>query len=316
MAAALPPAAHGGERRPAALFVNTHSRHGARLYPRVCHLLAAAGVELGLAVAITHPSSLPDRVAAAVAAGYDRIIVGAGDGTLAAVLPTVVQRPVTLGVLPMGTSNSLARALGIPRRPAMAVAVIAAGRVARIDAGRANGRFFLNTLTVGIADAIVREAKPSLRRSLRLLAYGLAVPRALLRHRAFTAHLVAGDRRIAVRTHQVVVANGTHIGVGGVNLSVGPDVAIDDGRLRVFALAGESRRALLRRSLLLALGQHTAAATPYFNAEALTVVTEPSQSVRLDGERAGRTPVAIDLVAEALQVCVPADFAERPGHRG
>jgi diacylglycerol kinase family enzyme len=305
-----------GAGRTAALFVNTRSRRGAQLYPHARRILKAAGIELGIAAAVARPAELPGRVADAVAAGYDRIIVGAGDGTIATVLPALIHRPVTLGVLPLGTSNSLARALGLPRDPAGAVAVIAAGHTARIDAGRANGRYFLNTLTVGLGDAIVREAAPALRRLPRLLAYGLAVPRALARHRAFRAHLVAGGRRETVRTHQVVVANGTHLGVGTVNVPLGAGVAIDDGRLRVFALAGESRWELLRRSLLLALGRPMAAATPYLAADGLTIAADPPQTVRLDGERAGRTPVAIALERAALRVFVPADFAARHDERG
>ena len=313
MAAAPPPA---DRPRPAALFVNTRSRRGARHYRRARRLLAGAGVELGLAAAVARPAELPGRVADVVAAGYDRVILGAGDGTVAAVLPALVHRPVTLGILPLGTSNSLARALGIPRDLPGAVAVIAAGHAARIDAGRANGRYFLNTLTVGLADAIVREAAPALGRLPRLLAYGLAAPRALLRHRAFRAELVAGERRETVRTHQVLVANGTHLGVGAVNVPLGTGAAIDDGRLRVFALAGASRWALLRRSLLLALGRPAAAAAPSFVADALTIAAAPAQAVRLDGERAGRTPVDIALERGALRVFSPAGFAAPDGVNG
>ncbi|HET8630801.1 MAG TPA: diacylglycerol kinase family protein [Thermomicrobiales bacterium] len=296
--------------------MNTRSGRGERRYRRARRLLAAAGVELGLAMAVRDPAELPGRVAAAVAAGCDPIIIGAGDGTIAAALPALVGRPVALGVLPLGTSNSLARALGIPRRLGPAVAVIAGGRVVAIDVGRANGRYFLNTLSIGLANAVVREAAPALKRSLRVLAYGLALPRALLRHRAFRARLVAGDRTVAVRTHQVVVANGPHIGIGGFNLPVGPGAAIDDRRLTVFTLAGATRWQLLRRSLALVLGRH--AADPEarsFTAGALTIAAEPPQAVRLDGERAGYTPVAVEQARAALRVIAPPGFGEGSGLR-
>lgn len=297
----------------AALFVNTRARRGGRHYRRARVLLAAAGVALGPVAAVRDPRVLPGLVAAAVAAGHDRIIMGAGDGTIAAVLPALVGRPVALGVLPLGTSNSLARALGIPRDLAGAVDVIAGGRVASIDVGRANGRYFLNTLSIGLADAVVREARPALRRTHRLLAYGLALPRALLGHRAFWARLVADGRAFTVRTHQMVVVNGAHIGIGGFNIPAGPGASIVDRRLRVFALAGESRWRLIRRSLLLALGpRRLADAGVGFAAETVSIATEPPQPVRLDGERAGYTPLTVGQACAALQVFVPPGFTAAP----
>lgn len=304
------------QRTPAALFVNTHSRRGARLCRCARTLLTEAGVTLGLAMTVADPALLPGLVADAVAAGYDHIIVGGGDGSLSAVLPAVVGRPVTLGVLPLGTSNSLARALGIPRRLAGAVATIAGGRVVVVDAGRANGRYFLNTLSIGLANAITREAPPVLKRSLRLLAYGLVAPRALLWHRAFHARLTADERTVAVVTHQLVVVNGTHIGVGGVNLSAGSGAAVDDHRLIVLTFAGQSRWQLLWRSLKLASGRYAAdPETQYFVTGALTVVTDPPRPVHVDGEPAGRTPVTVTQVPRGLRVFAPPDFVAHPAHQ-
>lgn len=298
--------------QPAALFVNTRSRHGHRAYRRARLLLEAVGVDVGLAVAVAEPRELPGQVVAAVAAGYTRIIIGAGDGTLAAALPALVDRPVVLGVLPLGTSNSLARTLGIPRQLEAAVAVIADGRIVDIDVGRANGRYFLNTLSIGLANTVVREASPALKRSLRLLAYGLVLPRALLRHRAFRARLVADGRAVEVRTHQVTVINGAHIGIGRFNLSAGPRASIDDRRLLVFTLADEPRWQLLRRALLLALGRRAVdSQVPHVVTEALTIATDPPQAVRADGEPAGFTPVTVTQSCEALRVFAPPDFVDR-----
>lgn len=106
----------------AALFINTHSRRGARLSRRTVRLITQAGIALGLQVAVKDPRTFRQQVEAAIAAGYDRILIGGGDGTISSAIGAFANRPVTLGVLPLGTGNQLAHTLGMGRLEA-AVAV-------------------------------------------------------------------------------------------------------------------------------------------------------------------------------------------------
>src|SRR5690242_12504811 len=59
----------------------------------------------------------------------DRVVIGGGDGTLNAAAPGLIATGRPLGVIPLGTANDLARALGIPLHPEAAAQVIATGRL-------------------------------------------------------------------------------------------------------------------------------------------------------------------------------------------
>ena len=299
---------------PTVLFVNTRARRGAKHFPAAVRALADAGIALVEAVAVDDPETMPARVQAAAAAGHTRIVVGGGDGTLSAVMGTFANRPVTLGVLPLGTGNDLVRTLGIPLDLPGAARVIAAGRVARIDLGRADERYFINTLSMGVSDAVAHAATRRLKRYLGFFAYGVAAARVLPRHKHFRAHLDSPVKVCDATTHQLVVANGTYV---GEHLKAGPDAAIDNGRLVVFTLEGRSRYQLIRGAWSVALGrQATDPRNHYFETDRLAITADPPQRVTLDGEPAGETPVTVRVVPRALRVCAPAAYLDRPsGHR-
>ncbi len=305
-AQSAPDSAIGTPEAPTALFVNTHARRGAKYFDEAVRLLREAGIALDRATAVHDPTTLLPGIQQAIAAGARTIIVGGGDGSLSSAMEAFAGQPVTLGLLPLGTGNDLARTLSIPLDLDGAVRVIAEGRVARIDLGCANGRYFINTLSMGISDDVARAATRRLKRFLGFFAYGVAAARVLPRHHHFRAHLASAEKNCDAVTHQLVVANGTYV---GEHLKAGPDAAIDDGRLVVFTLEGRSRYQLIRGAWSVAIGRH--ANDPrnnYFETTELTVTAEPPQRITVDGEPGGETPVTIRVVPKALRVLVPAAY--------
>src|SRR5690606_36895097 len=77
------------------------------------------------------------------------VVIGGGDGTLSSTLPVFMETGRTMGVLPLGTANDLARSLEIPLDPLLAAEMLATGDVKRIDLGEVNGRPFCNAVSVG-----------------------------------------------------------------------------------------------------------------------------------------------------------------------
>ena len=298
---------------PIALFVNTHARRGAKQFDHAVRSLRDAGIALDQATAIDDPATLLGAIQRAIAAGTRTIIVGGGDGTLSSAMEAFANRSVTLGLLPLGTGNDLARTLAIPLDVDGAARVIAEGRVARIDLGCANGHYFINTLSMGISDDVARAATRRLKRCLGFLAYGVAAAKVLPRHRHFHAHLESAEKNCDASTHQLVVANGTYV---GEHLKAGPDAAIDNGRLVVFTLEGRSRYQLIRGAWSVAIGrQATDPRNNYFETTELTISADPPQRLTLDGEPCGETPVTIRVVPRALRVFAPAAYCDTASHR-
>lgn len=86
----------------------------------------------------------------------DAIMVGGGDGTIAAAADICHRTGATLAVLPGGTMNFFARALRLPLELEEAVDAIAGGRRFEVDIATANGRLFLNQYSVGLHARLIR----------------------------------------------------------------------------------------------------------------------------------------------------------------
>lgn len=107
----------------------------------------------------------------AVDRDLDAVVVFGGDGTINEVAQGLVRSDVGLGILPGGTTNVMARSLGVPRNPVDATAFVASnlrsGTRRRINVGQINDRFFLFSAGMGLDAEVVRrvEAEPDKKRT-------------------------------------------------------------------------------------------------------------------------------------------------------
>jgi diacylglycerol kinase family enzyme len=102
----------------------------------------------------------------AVDRGFDAVVAFGGDGTINEAAQALVGSDVALGVLPGGTTNVMARSLGIPRDPVEATAFVAtrlrAGSRRAINVGANNDRYFMFSTGIGLDAEVVKrvEADP------------------------------------------------------------------------------------------------------------------------------------------------------------
>ncbi|MGO4595892.1 diacylglycerol kinase family protein [Leifsonia sp. 2TAF2] len=184
------------------------------------------------------------QVREALDAGATLVLAAGGDGTVRAVAEELRDRDATLGIIPGGTGNLLARNLGIPFASVEnACAVALSGETRRIDLGIASAHrpdgsvsehAFLVMAGVGIDAAVIATASPSLKRRFGWLAYVDAAFRALptsskvrIRYRLDHGH----ERSAHVSTILV-----TNVGTMPGNIELIPDGAVDDGMLDVAIL--------------------------------------------------------------------------------
>ena len=133
---------------------------------------------------------------AALAANADAVVVLGGDGVLNQVANQLVSMgsDAALVPLPAGTTNVVARNLGLPRQPQaasrVALAALQHGSTARRGWGRLNGRGFLANAGIGIDGAVVARTEAHLTAKRRLGHVMFAVAAlAEIRGAARTAHL-------------------------------------------------------------------------------------------------------------------------------
>ena len=290
-------------RRRAVLIVNVRSRRGARNFRTAKRLLARAGFTVSSAHAVMRPGRLADRIRNVLSRRPDLVVVGGGDGTIATAAGLLAHADAALGVLPLGTTNTFARSLGLPMDLAEAVAVLRDGKVADVDLGEAGGTVFANMLSMGLSVEVAGKVPHRLKRIIGRPAYPIAALLALPGHRPFRARLTYGDETIEVDTHQLNVANGAyHHG-----RRIARDATVDDRLLTVYRLGDAGRlrvtAATVRHAVLgPMLSQY---AEPFVTTGRLRIETEPPVPVSIDGEVRTRTPVDVAVAPNALHAMVP-----------
>jgi YegS/Rv2252/BmrU family lipid kinase len=291
------------ERR-AVLVVNTRSRRGRDLYADAKRLLTRDGLQIEAAYPVRDPVRLPEIVQGAIAQGHKLVIVGGGDGTISSVVDYFAHRDAVLGILPLGTANSFARALGIPLDLAGAAAILTGGgKVADVDLGRINEDYFANTAAIGLPASVGRNMPHGVKRWLGKLGYILVGAVLFARHKPFRAVLMAGRQEIARIDDalDILIANGPY--QGGVRVA---DEAHPESRDLVIRIVKGGRKTdLLRTWLLPASRRRAADFTEIVHASDLVIETDPPHYVSIDGEVVTRTPVRVSVARQALLLMVP-----------
>ncbi|RAI44136.1 diacylglycerol/lipid kinase family protein [Rhodoplanes roseus] len=290
-----------------ALIVNARSRTGRAGFDTACRLLVARGCTIAAAHAVADPAALPAVVAEAAAGTHDLVVIGGGDGTISTTVGAFADRDRVLGLLPLGTANSFAKALGLPLALDEAVDVLRDGVVARVDLGVLNGRHFANAVAIGLPADIARGTPHRVKRWVGRSGYLLVAAVRFLRHRAFRATVTHDGGTATFEALELRIANGGF--QGGV--PVLPTADVDSGDLVIRVIKGPSRRALLRVWLQALRGTTPDTSDPdqsdvvVLRSRAVSIETDPPQRVSVDGEVVMRTPVKAEIAPRALRVMVP-----------
>ncbi|HVE99199.1 MAG TPA: diacylglycerol kinase family protein [Mycobacteriales bacterium] len=253
----------------------------------------------------------------AVADGLDLVVTLGGDGTVNEVVNGLARSAVSLAVVPGGSTNVFARAIGLSPSPVEATGEILdalrAGRRRVINLGQADERYFTFCAGLGI-DAEVVHVVEQRRRAGRRATPALYI-------RSAVRHFYTGcDRKEAPLTLQVpgeepipglfnlVVANGrpwTYLGARSVDPCPEGDFDADLDLLGLTRLSTVTTLRVVRQMLVprarvkgrRLVGRHD---VPAFHVSAARPV-----ALQLDGDFIGeRTEVAFASVPDALSVVV------------
>lgn len=290
--------------REVALVVNVRSRSGSVASQAARDELERQGVRVRRSQLVRTGRQLTDAVRGAIAAGLKTIVVGGGDGTLSAVVDLLANRAdLTLGLLPTGTGNEVARILGIPMDLPRACGVIARGRVVDVDLAAANGDYFVHTALVGYPARANNMVPAWLKLRLGKMAYLYSFLVALLGARPFRATIRAGSARWEGDTIVVVVGNTRFHPPARVVL---PRTRVLEGRLLVYT-PRDTRLTTMVHLLysLWILRQAHPSSLVLLSGDEVSITTDRAQEVDLDGEFAHLTPVKLRLARGALRMLVP-----------
>jgi YegS/Rv2252/BmrU family lipid kinase len=288
----------------ALVIANPAARRGHRRAGEAMRALASLGVqcELYLTERVGHAADL----AREHGERYDAVFSVGGDGTAMEVIGALSPDGPPVGILPGGTGNLLARALGIPLHVHAAARALVHGDEARLDLGRfaETGYPFAIGTGVGIDAAMIASTPPEWKQRLGILSYVLTGTAHALRHHRFRVRVRVDDLTVERDASAVLVAN-FGVLVSGL-ITLGDGIRYDDGMLDVCIfdpvnMAGAVRiaRRMVFRDFRSDPGM------TYLRGRVITVETDPPLPAQADGELTGTTPLSIVTDPLAARVLVP-----------
>ena len=287
----------------AALLINPKAGRGRGL--RVGVLAARELRRQGVTVDVLIGSSAAEsaRLArAAVEGGCGALVVCGGDGIVHAALQVLAGTPVPLGIIPAGSGNDFARALGLPLGDLVeAVAGVVAGRSMPIDLGSIGDRWFGTVLAAGF-DSRVNDRMNRMQWPRGRTRYHVAIVRELASFRPIPFVLEMDGVRREIEGMLVAVGNGSTYG-GGMRIC--PDAALTGGLLDVTVVTTISRLKLARLFPSVYSGRHVLRPEVLtFRCETVTV-SAADVAGYADGEFVAHLPVTCTAVRDAVWVLAP-----------
>jgi YegS/Rv2252/BmrU family lipid kinase len=242
-----------------------------------------------------------ETLAAELAGEVDVLLVFGGDGTVHEVangLPLVGRDGPLVALLPAGTGNDLARAIGMPPDPVAAAGELADARPRTIDLLDCGPRRAANGINAGFAAAATDVLSRRVKKALGPAAYVVGGIRAGLSPPTWPARVEVDGRVVSGEALAVVVGNGGSFGGGRWLI---PDADVGDGLLDVLVVPADASKAKLARHL--AKDRRLPRDLPRLRGPSATVVTD--MPCRLDGEPSP-TPGSVRVIPGAWQVLAPA----------
>jgi len=296
--------------------VNPASAAGStgRRWPEIANRAAGAGLS-GDTLLSERSGQLTELARRAAADGARLLVAVGGDGTVNEVVNGIADLadPPELAIIPRGTGWDFVRTFRIPRRIEDAADVALHGETRTVDLGRVRYRswdgmpaesVFANVASAGMSGAIAQRANETTKALGGKASYLWATLAVFARWSAGELRLEVDGERRAAKMYDVVVANGRYFGGG---MEICPGAQPDDGLLDVLTIGDLTKWDLITTMPKTYRGSHL----PHPKAELLrgrvvTVESDASVPIELDGEQPGTTPATFEILQGRLRLRVPA----------
>lgn len=261
--------------------------------------------EFKIEIAATEYSGHAEALAAN-AQGFDIILSAGGDGTMSQVVNGMLNSAnsgKTLGLIPLGSGNDLARSLKVNLHDIPALLrknqprLFDVGEVTFSDTSK---RFFINECSLGMGPQVVRRVEGS-RILGASITYLKAIVTTFFTHKPERVHIKSPNLEWEGDVRVLAVANGKAF---GHSIYIAPDAEMTDGKLNLFMCKG-----LPLVKFLLYL---QAIKTPkkindhkwieYREIEEITIESQKAMAVEADGELIGYTPLTCRVVQKKIKL--------------
>ncbi len=232
----------------------------------------------------------------------DLMVVAGGDGTVNFTVNAMRAKglDIPLGIIPAGTANDFAGALGMSHDPIEAARQIATGEEMRVDCGCANGLHFINIFSFGLFTTTSQRTPDERKHKLGKLAYLLEGAKELRTMHAVPLQVDADGERFEFDALMTLIFNGET--AGGFRLA--RQSSVRDGLFDVLLLEKKNFFRSIFAMLRYLLGGHPKLVR-HLRARSIDLASTVNEPTDVDGQPGVAFPLHIECLAGAVRVRQP-----------
>ncbi|MFI3282214.1 MAG: YegS/Rv2252/BmrU family lipid kinase [Rikenellaceae bacterium] len=232
----------------------------------------------------------------------DLVVVAGGDGTVNYVVNLMKQGGVraTLGIIPTGTANDFALALGMNKNSLKAARQIASGVEDSVDCGYVNGLYFVNIFSFGLFTTTSQRTPNAMKRLFGKFAYIIEGVKELERIHDMELHIITDTEKIKVNALMTLVLNGRT--AGGWQLARGASVT--DGDFDCLILESGSFFSSLYTAFRFLVGGKPRG-VKHIKSRNIQILSSENEPTDADGQRGVDFPLNIECLHRELKVIIP-----------
>lgn len=239
---------------------------------------------------------------------YDFVVAMGGDGTINEAVSGLAEQPhqPLFSLIPQGTVNDFARALGISLNPSEAIEALKTGSEKRVDIAKVGSQYFMNILAIGQIAESTYEVSPEQKTKLGALAYFIEGIKAITSDTEthFSIEHDHGSWEGEAKLVLVALTNS----VGGFE-KLAPEALTDDGLLHLYIVENAALPAFVRIASALMRGKlEEDPAVEVIKTTKVSIKTNDPLSCNIDGDEGCATPFLIEVLPRHIRALVPPDI--------
>lgn len=278
-------------------------RASAKKVRKAAETLRMAGHEV--AIYLTEKRGDAETIARRAAGDNVPLIIAAGgDGTFNEVINGIAHTDTKMAILPMGTTNVLAKELMVPEDVDSALKVALSGNTHMVSLGKIDltgrsspiTRYFSLMAGIGFDGEAVYLCDERVKRYSGKGAYILAGLKTLMRYRPEPLSLTMDGKTYS--GYSAIIGKASRY---GGNLRITPDASLLTPELYICIMHGEKRSDILKYVMGILAGTHLKLKdVTYFKSTLVEI--KGDARIQIDGDYLGRTPAAITVAPDALRL--------------
>ena len=234
---------------------------------------------------------------------YELVVICGGDGTINYVINAMKTRGLDylLAIIPAGTANDFAGAVGMHSNPVKAARQIVEGRQERVDCGRVNGLYFINIFSFGMFTTTSQHTPEHLKQHIGKAAYIIEGSKELHNREYIPLHIVHDGGEMDINSVITLIFNGETAG----RFPLARNASIRDGLLDFVALRKcGNLEGLLSVTKYLLNGKENDDVI-HITSSKFEITSPLSPLTDMDGQPSAEFPLTIECLPANLKIITP-----------